>query len=372
MKIKRSVRLGIVLAVLAVAILLVHQPQEALAQQTFKLKFQATWPAGSTLYTHFKWLTENIRKMSGGRLDIECLPAGAVVPAFELLDAISRGVLDGGHGWAAYWVGKDKAAVLMTGGPGGTFGMDYHDYIGWMYEGGGIELYRELYQKVLKVNVEPFPTLPAGPQAFGWFKKPLTGWDDFKGLKCRQTGIANEIWTRAGMRPVNMPGGEILPAGERGVIDCAEWVTPGEDMKMGLHDVWKYYYTPGMHENVTMGEFFFNLDVWNKLPEDLKAIVENACMSTYVRWSVWFDKYNAKGMRELREKHGVKVMKTPDEILYKFLKTWDELAADICKENPFFKKVLDSQRAYASVVVPAKRFMYPSYNFAADYYWPEK
>jgi TRAP-type mannitol/chloroaromatic compound transport system substrate-binding protein len=372
MKIKRSVRLGIVLVVLAVALVVVAQPQGALAQQKFKLKFQATWPSGSTLFTHFKQLTENIRKMSGGRLDIECLPAGAVVPAFEVLDAVSRGVIDGAHCWAAYWVGKNKAAVLMTGGPGGTFGMDYHDYIGWMYEGGGLELYRELYQKVLKVKVEPFPTLPAGPQAFGWFKKPLKGWDDFKGLKCRQTGIANEIWTKAGMRPVNMPGGEILPAGERGVIDCAEWVTPGEDMKMGFYDVWKYYYTPGMHENVTMGEFIFNLDVWNKLPDDLKAIVENAVMSTYVRWSVWFDQYNAKGMTELRQKHGVHIMKTPDEILYKFLRQWDELSAEISKTNPFFKKVLESQRVYAGLVVPAKRFMYPPYSFAADYYWPTK
>ncbi len=369
MKTKGLVCVGIALVM---ALVLVAQPQEALAQQKFKLKFQATWPAGSTLYTHFKQLTENIRKMSGGRLDIETLPAGAVVPAFELLDAVSRGVLDGGHGWAGYWVGKNKAAILMTGGPGGTFGMDYHDYIGWMYEGGGIEFYNEFYQKVLKVNVKPFPTLPAGPQAFGWFKRPLKGWDHFKGMKCRQTGIANEIWTRIGMRPVNMPGGEILPAGERGVIDCAEWVTAGEDLLMGFHDVWKYYYLPGMHENVTMGEFLFNLDVWNKLPEDLKAIVEIACMSTYVRWGVWFDKFNAKGMKELQEKHGVNVMRTPDEILIKFLQSWDELAAELSAKSPFFKKVLESQRAYASVVVPAKRFMYPPYNFAADYYWPEK
>jgi TRAP-type mannitol/chloroaromatic compound transport system substrate-binding protein len=127
-----------------------------------------------------------------------------------------------------------------------------------------------------------------------------------------------------------------------------------------------------MHENVTMGEFIFNLGVWNKLPADLKAIVNNAVMSTYVRWSVWFDKYNAQGMKELREKHGVKVMKTPDEILYKFLREWDKLAADISAKNPFFKKVLASQRAHAGIVVPAKRFMYPSYNFAADYYWPVK
>ena len=360
-----------VLIAVTVAMLLLLQPQPTLAEN-FKLKFQATWPSGSTLYTHFVQLAERVKIMSGGRLEIETLPAGAIVPAFELLDAVSRGVVDGAHAWAAYWVGKDKTAVLMTGGPGGTFGMDYHDYIGWMHEGGGIELYRELYQKVLKLKVEPIPTLPAGPQAFGWFKKPFKTFDDFKGMKCRQTGIANEIWTKAGMRPVNMPGGEILPAAERGVIDCAEWVTAGEDMKMGFHDIWKYYYMPGMHENVTMGELLINLDIWNKLPKDLQAIVQSACMTTYIRWGTWFDQYNAKGLKDLQEKHGVKVMKTPDAILYKFLETWDELAAEISAKNPFFKKVLESQKAYAGIVVPAKRFMYPSYNFAADYYWPAK
>jgi TRAP-type mannitol/chloroaromatic compound transport system substrate-binding protein len=371
MKRKVTVFFGIAIAVLLVAMLLVPQPQ-ALAADKFKLKMQATWPAGSTLFTHFQQICERAKVMSGGRLEIEPLPAGAIVPPFEVLDATSRGVIDGAHTWAAYWTGKHKAAVLMTGGPGGTFGMDYHDYIGWMYEGGGIELYRELYQKVLKLKVEPIPTLPAGPQAFGWFKQPIKDFASFKGMKCRQTGIANDIWTMAGMRPVNMPGGEILPAAERGVIDCAEWVTPGEDMKMGFQDIWKYYYLPGMHENVTMGELIINLDTWNKLPEDLKAILEAACATTYIRWAVWFDQYNAKGMKELREKHGVKIMRTPDEINYKFLETWDKLAAKIAAENPFFKRVLDSQRSYAGLVVPAKRFMYPSYNFAADYYWPEK
>jgi TRAP-type mannitol/chloroaromatic compound transport system substrate-binding protein len=360
-----------VLIAVVVAMVFLLQPQPTLAKN-YKLKMQAAWPSGFTLYDHFVQIAARVKRMSGGRLEIETLPAGAIVPPFELLDATSRGVIDGAHSWAAYWVGKDKSAVLMTGGPGGTFGMDFHDYFGWMHEGGGLELYRELYQKVLKLKVEPIPTLPSGPQAFGWFKEPIKDFESFKGLKCRQTGIANEIWTRLGMRPVNMPGGEILPAAERGVIDCAEWVTAGEDMKMGFHDIWKYYYMPGMHENVTVGELIFNLDVWNNLPDDLQAIVEAACMETYVRWGVWFDKYNAESLNKLRTEYKVNVMRTPDEILYKFLESWDKLAADISKKNPFFKKVLESQKAYAGLVVPAKRFMYPNYNFAADYYWPPK
>lgn len=372
MKKRFSVFTGIAVAVLLVAMLIVPQPQEAQAAQKFKLTMQACWPAGMTLYRHFTDLAARVKRMSGGRLIIDTLPAGAIVPAFQVLDATSRGVIDGAHSWGAYWVGKDKTAVLFTGGPGGTFGMDFHDYFGWMYEGGGFELYQEFYQKILKVKVHVIPSLPSGPQAFGWFKKPFKTFDDFKGLKCRQTGIANEVWTRLGMRPVNMPGGEILPAAERGVIDCAEWVTAAEDMQMGFQDIWKYYYMPGMHESVTVGELLINLDVWNSLPDDLQAIVEAASMETYVRWAVWFDKLNANALTTLQEKHNVNVMRTPDEVNYQFLKSWDELAADISKKNPFFKKVLASQRAHASIVVPAKRFMYPNYNFAADYYWPKK
>ena len=368
MKSRTLVFIGVILAIV---MMVSFQPQAAQAQ-TFKLKFQACWPTGSSLYGHFVMLTDRIREMSNGRLDIETLPGGAIVPPFEVLDAVSRGVIDGGHSWAAYWVGKNKASVLMTGGPGGTYGMDFRDYFGWMYQGGGIELYRELYQKVLKLNVEPIPDMMSGPQSFGWFKKPFKNFDDFKGLKCRQTGIANEIWTKAGMRPVNMPGGEILPAAERGVIDCAEWVTAGEDMKMGFHDIWKYYYMPGMHESVTVAELIINGDVWKKLPADLKAIVESACMEIYMKWGVWFDKFNAESLDKLRNEHGVTIMKTPDDILIKFLQTWDELSAEISAQNPFFKKVLESQKEYAKLVVPARRFMYPNYEFAADYYWPAK
>jgi TRAP-type mannitol/chloroaromatic compound transport system substrate-binding protein len=162
--------------------------------QTTTLKMQATWPASLTLYENFTMWAERVNKLSGGTLKIETMPAGQVVPAFEVLDATHKKVLDGAHAWAAYWTGKNKAAVLFTGGPGGTFGMDFIDAMGWMYEGGGWELYQEFYQKELKLNVVAFPILPAGPQAFGWFKRPIKNLADFKGMKCRQTGIAAEVW----------------------------------------------------------------------------------------------------------------------------------------------------------------------------------
>jgi TRAP-type mannitol/chloroaromatic compound transport system substrate-binding protein len=357
--------------VLALSMTLVAKPQDAAAaDKKFKLTFQATWPSGLTIYENFLWFAERVKKMSGGRLEITTLPGGAIVPPFEVLDATSKGVLDGGHAWAAYWVGKDRTAVLFTGGPGGTFGMDVIDYLGWMYNGGGIELYREFYQKVLKMNVHVFPILCAGPQAFGWFKRPIKDLADFKGMKCRQTGMAAEVYREMGMRPVNMPGGEILPAGERGVIDCAEWIGGIEDLRLGLHNIWKYHYTPGMHESTTVGELLINLDVWNSLPEDLQTIVEVASMDALIRHWTRFQQMNGGALKEFREKHGVTILKTPNDILYAFLEAWDKLAAKESAKNPFFKKVLASQRDYAANVVPAKMFMFPRYEFAGEYYWP--
>jgi TRAP-type mannitol/chloroaromatic compound transport system substrate-binding protein len=257
------------------------------------------------------------------------MPAGQVVPAFEVLDATHKKVLDGAHAWGGYWTGKNKTAVLFTGGPGGTFGMDFTDFMGWMYFGGGWELYQEFFQKELKMNVVAYSVLPSGPQAFGWFNKPITSVADMKGMKCRQTGIAGEVWKELGFTVVNMPGGEIIPSAQRGVIDCAEWVGGVEDMRLGFHNVWKFHYSPGVHENTTVGELLFNKD-------------------------------------------GVQILQTPRDILLEFIKGWDKIAADESAKNPFFKKVLESQKAYASIVVPYKRFYFPPYSFMANYYFPPK
>lgn len=220
------------LAAGAVAGLVMSGAGEAGAQNT-KLRFQASFPSSSFIFENVKWWTERVKVMSGGRLEIELLPAGALVPAFEVLDAVHKQVLDGGHTASAYWVGKHRAAALFGPAPGGPFGMDLLDYMGWIYDGGGLELYNELYQSELKRNVVPIPLSSVANQVLGWFKTPIKSWEDLKGRKCRQTGLTAEVFAKAGMAPVNMPGGEIVPAGERGVIECGEWVGPGEDMKIG-------------------------------------------------------------------------------------------------------------------------------------------
>jgi TRAP-type mannitol/chloroaromatic compound transport system substrate-binding protein len=249
--------------------------------------------------------------------------------------------------------------------------MDHFDFLGWMYEGGGMDLYWEFYRDILKLNIVAWPIGGSSPQAFGWFKRPIKSLADFKGMKCRQTGIVAEIYQKMGMQTVNMPGGEIVPSAQRGVIDCAEWVGGVEDLRLGLPQVWKYHYTPGMHESNSMLEVIINADVWKGFTGHQQEAVRSAVSETFLRWGVKWQKQNADAIEEMRTKHGTQILRTPPEILIEFMKTWDKMAVEESAKDPFFKKVLESQRVYAAKVVPAKRFMFPPYSFAANYYFPE-
>ena len=343
----------------------------ALAQAPKSIKMQSTWPPSITLQDHFRIFAERVEKLSAGSLKIEAMAAGQIVPAFEVLDATNRKVIDGWHAIAYYWVGKNPAAALFAAPPGGPFGMDHMDFMGWLYVGGGLEMWREFYQNELKLNVIVWPAHPSSPQALGWFKKPLRSIADFKGLKCRQTGLNAEVYQKLGQSVVNMPGGEIVPAAQRGVIDCAEWVGGVEDLRLGLHQVFKYHYTPGMHENNSIGELGFNLDVWKGFTPHQQEAVNSAVKDTFITWITRWQKQNADAMEEMIKKHGVQIRRTPPDILIASLKAWDEVAAGYSAKSPVFKKVYESQREYASKVVPAKRYMFPPYSFAANYYWPQ-
>ena len=367
---KTAIKAAMAAAFIAIAAPVAAQTKPAPAAKT--LKMQSSWPASLSLQDSFRYFAERVDKLTGGQLKIDALAAGQVVPAFEVLDASHKKVIDGAHSVSYYWVGKNKAATLFASTPAGPFGMDTMDFLGWLYEGGGLELWQEFYQKELKLNVVVFPILPAGPQAFGWFKRPIKNLADFKGMKCRQTGIVAEIFQKMGMQTVNMPGGEIVPAAQRGVIDCAEWVGGVEDLRLGLPQVYKYHYTPGMHEPSVVGELVINGDVWKDLTAQQQEAIRSAAMEVFTRWWVKWQKQNAEALEEMRTKYGTQILRTPPDILVAFLKAWDEIAKEESAKNPFFKKVLDSQRAYAAKVVPAKRFMFPPYSFAANYYWPEQ
>jgi TRAP-type mannitol/chloroaromatic compound transport system substrate-binding protein len=336
------------------------------------IKVQSSWPASLTIQDHLRIIADRVDKLSGGQLKIEALAAGQIVPPFEVLDAAHKKVIDGWHSISYYWVGKSPTTALFAGPPGGPFGMDHMDYLGWLYVGGGLDMWRDFYQNDLKLNLIVWPAHPSSPQAFGWFKKPLRSVADFKGMKCRQTGLNAEIYAKLGQAVVNMPGGEIVPAAQRGVIDCAEWVGGVEDLRLGLPGVFKYHYTPGMHENNSIGEFGLNLDVWKSLNPQQQAIMNVVINDAFIAWLTRWQKQNADAIEEMIKKHGVQIRRTPPDILIASLKAWDEVAAEHSKKNATFKKVYESQREYAAKVVPAKRYMHPPYSFAANYYWPEE
>jgi TRAP-type mannitol/chloroaromatic compound transport system substrate-binding protein len=374
MKLQMGRPFGVAVLVASMLLVLGTLPSRlALAQtKSVKLTIQASWPAGAFVYRNLKMFAERVEKMSGGRISIEHHPAGTVVGAFEVLDAAHRGVIDGGHTCSYYFIGKHKAATLFTGAPGGPFGMDFMDYFGWTYYGGGWELLQELYQKVIGVNIIAFPMIPSGPQAFGWFKKPITGVADLKGLKYRVPGIAGDVYKELGMSVVVLPGQEIVPAADRGVIDATEWAVPAEDITLGIHDVWKTYYVPGIHETTTTCELQLSKAVWDKLSPDLQEIVRSAAVETYLHWWALLTRESVLKLKELEEKHGVKVHKTPEDIYPKYLELWDKIAEQEAGKDPFFKKVLESQKQYAAQLVPYRRLWGSALRYATDYYWPEK
>jgi len=340
--------------------------------QTKVLKMQASWPTSATVYEQFVQFTKRVEQMSGGRLKIEPMPGGQIVPPFEVLDATHKRVIDGAHTWPGYWVGRNKAAVLFTGGPGGPFGMDHIDYMGWMWHGGGFEMMQKFYRETLKMNIISIPMHTASPQALGWFKKKIENVADFKGMRCRETGMAQEVFNEMGMRTINMPGAEIMPAAERGVIDCAEWVGGIEDERFGFHTVWKYHYAPSLHEPVSIGELMINLDAWKELSPDLQEIVKGAAWETlFWYWAKW-QRMNAVSVNDFKTKYGVNVLETPPEIHQEFLAAWDRVAKREADKNPVFKEVLESLRKWASISVPAKRLYFPAYHISADYYWGNK
>jgi TRAP-type mannitol/chloroaromatic compound transport system substrate-binding protein len=364
---KRSIARAATSAFLAAALAAGAQAQQP---ATKTIKVQSTWGAGFTMQDHLRVLGERIDRLTGGSVKIEPLAVGQIVPGFEVLDATQKKVIDGWHAIAYYWVGRSPAAALFAGPPGGPFGMDHMDYLGWLYVGGGLEMWRDLYQKDLKLDVIVWPAQPSSPQALGWFKKELRSVKDLKGMKCRQSGLNAQIYAKLGQSVVNMPGSEIVAAAQRGAIDCAEWFGGVEDLRLGLPDVFKYHYTLGMHESNSIGEFGMHRDVWKSLNAQQQEAVNSAIKDTYITWLTRWERQNADAMEEMIRKHGTQIRHTPRDVLLASLKAWDEVAAENSAKDPTFKKVYESQRQYAARSVPAKRDLFPSYSFAANYYWP--
>jgi len=236
---------------------------------------------------------------------------------------------------------------------GAGTGMDQLSHMAWLSEGGGNALYKKLFAEGLKVNVEPFMIQPMGPDPFGWFKTPIKSIDDMRKMKYRSPpGLTGEIFKEMGITAVAMPGGEIVPAAQRGVIDAAEWIGPADDMILGFHNVFKHYYLQGLHQSTDVGELLINKTVWNKLPADLKAVIENAVLASQAETYTYNVYRNAVALEKLKREHKVTVHDTPKEFYSAFIKATNVVYDREATRNPLFKEVLESQRKFAKVVVP--------------------
>jgi len=342
----------------------------AAAQAPKVWRVQSSWPPASPPHLSFLELAKKIEEMSGGRLKLQVLPAGAVVPAFEILDAIHRRVLDGGHGVPAYWIGKHEASSLFGTSPG--FGMDSWDNLAWMYYGGGLELYHELLQKELKMNVVSFPTSPLPSQAFGWFRKdPLKSAAELKGLKYRTVGLAADLFKELGAALTILPIGDVIPALERGVLDAAEVCCPSVDKTLGFHVVLKTYMVKSLHQPAEFLELIVSKSRWDELSPDLKAIVKYAAMAEAADFYMRDLKMNMQDLDDLVAR-GVKVTETPPEILKAQLEAWDRVLERKAKQGPFFAKVIESQRQWAKQAVPYRLLFSTPREIQFEHYWKKR
>lgn len=317
-------------------------PMVATAQTT-TLRFQSTWPAKDIFHEYANDFAKKVNDMASGRLKIEVLPSGAVVPAFQLLEAVSKGTLDGGHGVIAYWYGKNSALALWGSGP--AFGMDPNMVLAWHNYGGGKELVEEIY-KSLNMDVQTFLYGPMPTQPLGWFKKPVAKVEDMKGLKFRTVGLAVDVFTELGTAVNPLPGGEIVPALDRGLIDAAEFNNASSDRVLGFPDVTKNCMLQSFHQSGEQFEILFNGPKYRALPQELRSIIDYAVQAASADMSWKAIQRNSQDYIELK-KQGVKFYKTPDSILRAQLAAWDKTIAKKAAENPMFKKVLDSQKAFA-------------------------
>ncbi len=317
------------------------------SQSPIVIKMQGSWGAKDIFNEMAEEFVKRVNDMSGGRLRVDYLVGGAVVKPFEVMDAVSKGVLDAGHTVPVYWYGKSKVASLFGSGP--INGCDAPQTLAWIYRGGGQALYNELLQK-LGLDVVGFFCMPMPTQPLGWFKKPVKSAAEMKGLKYRTVGLAADLMQEMGLKVTQLPGGEIIPALERGVIDAFEFNNPTSDMRFGAQDVIKNYMMGSYHQAMEFFEIIVTKKKWDAMPKDLQAVwqygVEAASSSNYF---TAMDNYS-RDLQDLIHKFKVNVLRTPKSIFQEQLKAWDVMTKRLSDEDPFFAKVVASQRAWAKRV----------------------
>ena len=344
----------------------VAAPSVVKAQGAINMRWQSTWPSKDIFHEYALDYAKKVNDMTGGDLKIEVLPAGAVVPAFQLLDAVSKGVLDGGHGVLVYHYGKQTALALWGSGPG--YAMDANMLLAWHKYGGGKELLNKLYNSI-GANVVSFPYGPLPTQPLGWYKKPITKADDFKGLKFRTVGISIDVFQGMGAAVNALPGGEIVAAMDRGLIEAAEFNNASSDRALGFADVSKICMLQSYHQNAEQFEITFNKTKFDALPDKLKAIIANAveAASQDMQWKA-IDRYSQDYV-ELQTKDNVKFYKTPDSVLKRQLEIFDEVAKKKAAENALFKEIIESQLAFAKRATQWEQDTVVSRKMVFDHYF---
>jgi TRAP-type mannitol/chloroaromatic compound transport system substrate-binding protein len=344
-------------------------PAVVKAQGPISMRWQSTWPSKDIFHEYALDYAKTVNDMTGGDLKIEVLPAGAVVPAFGLIDAVSKGTLDGGHGVLVYHYGKQNALALWGSGPG--YAMDANMLLAWHRWGGGKELLTKLYSS-LGLNVVSFPYAPMPTQPLGWFKNPITKADDFKGIKYRTVGISIDMFTAMGAAVNALPGGEIVSAMDRGLLDAAEFNNATSDRILGFADVSKVCMLQSYHQNAEQFEITFNKAKYDALPDKMKAIIANSvsAASQEMQWKA-IDRYS-KDYIELQTKDKVKFYRTPDSILQAQLKIYDDIVKKKSVDNPLFKEIVDSQIAFARRATQWEQDTVVGRKMAFDYYFGPK
>ena len=316
-------------------------PAATASDQRFDWKMVTSWPTNFPgLGTGAARLAEMITAASGGRLTVRVYGAGELVPAFEVFDAVGRGTAEMGHSASYYWKGKAAAAPFFCAVP---FGLNAQEMNGWLYEGGGLALWRELYARF---GLVPFPAGNTGVQLAGWFRKPVASLADLQGLKMRIPGLGGEVMSRVGATPVNLPGAEIFSSLQTGAIDAAEWVGPYNDLAFGLHRAAKFCYYPGWQEPGPTLECMINQAAWESLPQDLKDIVDACCRAVNDSMLSEYTARNQQALDVLVREHGVELRQLPDDVLLALRRASDKVLEDVAAEDPFARKVLDSLRAF--------------------------
>jgi|TARA_R110000782_G_scaffold62650_7_gene128762 TRAP-type mannitol/chloroaromatic compound transport system substrate-binding protein len=328
----------------------------AIAQDVREWRLVTTWPKNFPgLGTGGNLLAEYINKASDGRLQITVFGAGEIVPAFEAIDAVGNGTVEMGHGAPYYWKGKVDATQYIAAMP---FGLNAQEQNAWFQWGGGQELADKVYAEL---NCKFFPSGNTGTQMGGWFNKEMNTIDDYKGLKMRIPGLGGEVVKAAGANVVNLPGGEIPPALQSGAIDATEWVGPYNDLAFGLYKSAKYYYYPGWHEPATVLDNFINLDAWNALPDDLKAIVAQANTAVNQMVLSEFTARNNQALETLRDKHNVDVRPFSDDILTGLGKLSGEVLRDLVSSNPLSQEVFESLIKFRTQSIAWSKFSESSF-----------